>query len=82
MVGTYERSRDSNGRQRKQNRPHEKAHEIINDDCFGRPAFIEGGAVPLYFSLPKCQRRNRMGPTMFTRLLEKIKDPETGHEEF
>ena len=62
-----------------------KKSKSIND-YVGTPEFSQDGvvheAVEAEIGMPNFQRRFRMGPNLFTRMLHDIQDPGTGHEAF
>ena len=75
------------GRKRKkQRRTHEEHHARLIDDWFGTDdVTIDGvlheGKEP-WFEESSFNRRYRMGPKLFCRLLYEIRDPVTGHIQF
>ena len=73
-------------RRRRSQRSHEDHHKRMLEDMYGVPAFDADGVVhesrPPYMSDFQFNRRYRMGPKLFARLLFEIQDPVTGHEHF
>ena len=78
---------ESGGRKRRRlQRPHAEHHKRMLDDMYGQPAFSADGVVhesrPAFMNEFQFNRRYRMGPKLFARLLYEIQDPLTGHEQF
>ena len=71
---------------RKEARPQNIAHGRIIDGNFGRPTFTKDGVVhgtvPPYLDVPKFHKRNRIGPELFSWLLDEITDSDTRKEGF
>ena len=73
-------------KRRRKHRSHAEHHQRLLEDWFGLPAFtencVEHESKEAWQDENHFNRRFRMGPKLFCRLLYEIQDPETGHVEF
>ena len=72
---------------RREQRPHSFYDTVIREDMYGVPAFTDADGVhhpsrPPYMSEYQFNRRFRVGPKRFARLLYEIQHPDTGHVDY